>query len=113
MNKGRDTEAKTAYAALEKSANTEVAAESLYAKAYYQNKGKAFKSSNETVFKLANNYASEEYWGAKALLLMARNYIGLKDNYQASYTVDQIIANYQDFPEIVAEAKEVKKMIKK
>lgn len=113
MNIGKDSEAKTAYAALEKSTNTEVAAEALFAKAFYQNKAKAFKSSNETIFKLANNYASEEYWGAKALVLMAKNYIGLKDNYQASYTVDQIIANYQDFPEIVAEAKEVKSQIKK
>jgi hypothetical protein len=26
---------------------------------------------------------------------MAKNYIGLKDNYQASYTCDQIIANYK------------------
>lgn len=112
MNNGKDTDAKTAYAALEKSSNPEVAAEALYAKAYYQNKGKAYKSSNETIFKLANNYASEEYWGAKALLLMARNYIGLKDKYQASYTVDQVIANYQDFPEIVAEAKEIKNSIK-
>lgn len=112
MNKGKDSDAKAAYAALEKSSNTEVAAESFYAKAFYQNKAKAFKTSNETIFKLANNYASEEYWGAKALVLMAKNYIGLKDNYQASYTVDQIIANYQDFPEIVAEAKEVKKLIK-
>lgn len=112
MNKGKDKEAQSAYAALEKSSNSEVAAEALYAKAYYQNKGKAFKSSNETIFKLANNYASEEYWGAKALLVMARNYIGLKDKYQASYTVDQIIANYQDFPEIVAEAKEIKKQIR-
>ncbi|MBH1959517.1 MAG: tetratricopeptide repeat protein [Flavobacteriia bacterium] len=113
MNRGKDNDAKAAYTALEKSSNTEVAAESLYAKAYYQNKAKAFKNSNETIFKLANNYASEEYWGAKALVVMAKNYIGLKDNYQASYTVDQIIANYQDFPEIVAEAKEVKSQIKK
>ena len=113
MNRGKDSEAKSAYTTLEKSSNTEVAAEALYAKAFYQNKAKAFKSSNETIFKLANNYASEEYWGAKALVLMAKNYIGLKDNYQASYTVDQIIANYQDFPEIVAEAKEVKSQIKK
>ncbi len=113
MNSGKDKDAQSAYASLEKSSNTSVAAEALYAKAYYQNKGKAFKSSNETIFKLANNYASEEYWGAKALVLMAKNYIGLKDNYQASYTCDQIIANYKDFPEIVAEAKEVKKQIKK
>ncbi|CAD7813080.1 Lipopolysaccharide assembly protein B [Chryseobacterium aquaeductus] len=113
MNSGKDKDAQTAYSALEKSSNTEVAAEALYSKAFYQNKGKAFKSSNETIFKLANNYASEDYWGAKALVLMAKNYIGLKDNYQASYTCDQIIANYSDFPEIVAEAKEVKKQIKK
>lgn len=112
MNRNRDNEAKAAYAALERSSNTEVAAEAFYAKAFYQNKAKAYKSSNETIFKLANNYASEEYWGAKALVLMAKNYIGLKDKYQASYTVDQIIANYQDFPEIVAEAKEIKKLIK-
>lgn len=112
MNSGKDSKAQPAYAALEKSSNPEVAAEALYAKAYYQNKAKAFKSSNETVFKLANNYASEEYWGAKALLVMARNYIGLKDSYQASYTVDQILANYQDFPDVIAEAKDIKKTIK-
>jgi len=113
MNSGKDNDAKSAYAALEKSANTEVAAEALYAKAFYQNKAKAFKTSNETIFKLANNYASEEYWGAKALVLMVRNYMGLKDNYQASYTADQLIENYQDFPDIVAEARDLKKQIKK
>ncbi len=112
MNSGKDRDAQNAYSSLEKSSNTAVSAEALYAKAYYQNKGKSYKSSNETIFKLANNYASEEFWGAKALLVMAKNYIGLKDNYQASYTCDQIIANYQDFPEIEAEAKEIKKGIK-
>lgn len=113
MNSGKDKDAQTAYAGLEKSSNTAVAAESLYAKAYYLNKAKSYKTSNEAIFKLANNYASEDYWGAKALVLMAKNYVGLKDNYQASYTCDQIIANYQDFPEIVNEAKEIKKGIKK
>jgi len=113
MQQSKDKEAQTAYTALEKSFNTEVAAEALYAKALYQNKGKAFKSSNETIFKLANNYASEEYWGAKALVIMAKNYLALKDNYQASYTLDEIINNYGDFPEVVAEAKEVKAQIKK
>ncbi|WP_133943713.1 tetratricopeptide repeat protein [Epilithonimonas xixisoli] len=113
MQQSKDKDAQAAYTALEKSSNTEVAAEALYAKAFYQNKGKAFKSSNETIFKLANNYASEEYWGAKALVIMAKNYLALKDNYQASYTLDEIINNYGDFPEVVAEAKEVKAQIKK
>lgn len=112
MMTGKDREAQAAYTALEKSSNTAVAAEALFAKAYYQNKAKNYKASNETIFRLANNYASEEYWGAKALVLMAKNYIGLKDNYQASYTADQVIANYQDFPDLVAEATAVKKQIK-
>jgi tetratricopeptide (TPR) repeat protein len=112
MNNGKDKDAQTAYTALEKSANTEVAAEALFAKAFYQNKAKAYKTSNETIFKLANNYASEEYWGAKSLVLMAKNYLALKDNYQASYICDQILENYTDFPEITAEAKEVKAKIR-
>ncbi len=112
MNSGKDKDAQSAYTSLEKSSNAAVAAEALFAKAYFQNKAKSYKASNETIFKLANNYAAEEYWGARALVVMARNYIGLKDNYQASYTVDQLIANYQDFPDVVAEAKEVKKLIK-
>lgn len=112
MQSGRDKDAQSAYAVLEKSSNSEVAAEALYAKAFYQNKAKAFKTSNETVFRLANNYAAEEYWGAKSLLVMARNYIGLKDQYQASYTVDQILANYQEYPDVVNEAREIKKLIK-
>lgn len=112
MNKGKNNEAKKAYEALEKSTNVAVAAEALYAKAYYQNLAKSYKSSNETIFKLANNYASEEYWGARALVVMAKNYMGLKDKYQTSYTLDQIIENYQDFPDVVMEAKELKKKLK-
>ncbi len=113
MQKGNDNAAKTAYAALEKSGNPTVAAEALYAKAFYQNKSKAYKSSNETIFRLANNYSSEQLWGARALVLMAQNYSALGDRYQASYTADQIIANYQEYPEVVAEARAVKNRIKK
>ena len=43
---------------------------------------------------------------------MAKNYLALGDKYQASYTVDQIIANYKDFPDVVTEAKQVKSQIK-
>lgn len=112
MQKGRDKEAKAQFASLEKSSNTAVAAEATYAKAYYQNQSKSYKASNETIFKLANNYATEEYWGAKSLVLMAQNYVGLKDHYQASYTCDQIINHYGDYPEIVNEAQAIKKSIK-
>ena len=70
MNQGKDKDAQTAYVGLEKSANTEVAAEALYAKAFLSKQRKSFKSSNETILN-SNNYASEEFLGAKALVLMA------------------------------------------
>lgn len=112
MSKGRDAKAYELYLSLEKSPNSEVAAEALYAKAFYLNKQKLYKQSNEVIFRLANNYASEEYWGAKSLVVMVRNYTGLKDKYQATYTADQILENYKDFPEVIAEAQQTKKEIK-
>lgn len=113
LNEGKEKEAQNSFAKLEKSVNRAVAAEALFRKAFFQNKAKSYKASNETIFRLSNNYASEEYWGAKALVVMAKNYIGLKDNYQASYTLDQIIENYQDFEDVVNEAKKLKSTIKK
>ena len=49
MNQGKDKEAQTAYA-VRKICKYRSLAEALYTqKAFYQNKGKAFKSSNETI----------------------------------------------------------------
>ena len=66
MNQGKDKDAQTVYAALEKSANTEVAAEH-FIKAFYQNKGKAFKSSmkrflNSPIIMLQKNFGAQKLW---------------------------------------------------
>jgi len=113
MKLGQDKDAKNAFSLLENSVNPSVAAEAIYTKAYYQNKSKSFRASNETIFNLANNYASEEYWGAKALILMAKNYLELGDKYQSSYTIDQIIDNYSDFKDVVDEAIQLKSRLGK
>jgi len=113
MELGNDRDAKKAFSLLENSVNPSVAAEAIYMKAFYQNKSKSFRASNETIFNLANNYASEEYWGAKSLVLMAKNYLELGDKYQASYTIDQIIDNYSDLKDIVYEADQLKSRISK
>ena len=112
MQRGDDNTAKGLYTKLEKARNTSLVAEALYAKAYYLNKAKNYKSSNEVIFKLAEKYAAEQYWGARALLVMSKNYQGLKDRYQANYTLNQIIENFTEYPDIVAEAKEIKATIK-
>jgi len=113
MKLGNDKDARKAFSLLENSVNPSVAAEAIYAKAFYLNKSKSFRASNEIIFNLANNYASEEYWGAKSLVLMAKNYLELGDKYQASYTIDQIIDNYSDFKDVVNEAKQLKSHINK
>ena len=78
MNQGKDKDAQTAYAALEKSANTEVAAEAIIRKSVLSKQRKNLSNlPNETILNLANNYASEEFWGAKALVLMAKKVIWL------------------------------------
>jgi hypothetical protein len=35
---------------------------------------------------------------------MAKNFYGLKDSYQATYILDNVVQNFKDFPEVVAEA---------
>jgi hypothetical protein len=45
-------------------------------------------TSNTAVQKLAKNYSGYRYFGAKGLILMAKNFYGLKDSFQATYILD-------------------------
>jgi hypothetical protein len=57
------------------------------------------------VQKLARDYASYKLWGGKGLILMARNFYQLKDAYQATYILESVVANFGQYPELVAEAR--------
>jgi hypothetical protein len=85
-------------------AKGELAAEALYYDAYFKNKDAKFEASNTAVQKLAKNYSSYKYFGAKGLVLMAKNFYGLKDSYQATYILENVIQNFTDFPDVVSEA---------
>ncbi|MBA4276622.1 tetratricopeptide repeat protein [Flavobacterium sp.] len=101
---GDETKARTAYAKLQTIAQGELAAEALYYDAYFKNKDEKFEASNTVVQKLAKNYSSYKYFGAKGLILMAKNFYGLKDSFQATYILDSVIKNFTDFPDVVSEA---------
>ena len=101
---GDETKARAAYAKLKTIAQGELAAEAFYYDAYFKNKDGKFEASNTVVQKLAKNYSSYKYFGAKGLILMAKNFYGLKDSFQATYILDNVIKNFTDFPEVVAEA---------
>ena len=104
VQSGDETKARAAYAKLQTIAQGELAAEALYYDAYFKNKDGKFEASNTVVQKLAKNYSSYKYFGAKGLILMAKNFYGLKDSFQATYILDNVIKNFTDFPDVVAEA---------
>ncbi|MNS94723.1 hypothetical protein D3C72_1289480 [compost metagenome] len=83
----------------------ELAAEALYYDAYFKTKEGKYDASNSAVQKLAKSYSAYKYYGAKGLVLMARNFYGLKDSYQATYILDNVINNFTDYPDVVEEAK--------
>jgi len=105
MQTGDEAKAKTAYAKLLTVSKGELAAEALYYDAYFKNKDGKFELSNTAIQKLAKNYSSYRYYGAKGLVLMAKNYYGLKDSYQATYVLDNVIENFKDYSDVVEEAK--------
>jgi len=100
-----EAKAKEAYAKLLKIAKGELAAEALYYDAYFKNKEGKFEASNIVVQKIAKDYSGYKYYGAKGLVIMAKNFYGLKDSFQATYILESIIKNFTDFPDVVEEAK--------
>jgi predicted negative regulator of RcsB-dependent stress response len=112
MQTGDEDKAKTAYAKLASTSKGELAAEALYYDAYFKTKEGKFDASNVSVQKLAKNYSAYKYYGAKSLVLMAKNFYGLKDSYQATYILDNVINNFTDFPDVVEEAKKELSAIK-
>jgi TolA-binding protein len=102
---GDETKAKSAYAKLQTIATGEIAAEAFYYDAYFKNKENKFEESNKTVQKIAKDYSGYKYFGAKSLIIMAKNYYGLKDSYQATSILKSVIQNFTAYDDVVAEAK--------
>ncbi|MGB5691373.1 MAG: tetratricopeptide repeat protein [Flavobacteriaceae bacterium] len=99
-----EDKAEMAYAEVLKIAQGRLAAEALYYEAYFKNKRSAFEDSNASVQKLVKDYAAYKEWGAKGLILMAKNFYALDDAFQSTYILESVISNFSDFPEIVKEA---------
>jgi tetratricopeptide (TPR) repeat protein len=99
-----EAKARTAYAKLLTIAKGELAAEALYYDAYFKNKDGKFEESNKMVQKLAKDYSGYKYFGAKGLIVMAKNFYGLKDSFQATYILESVIKNFASYQDVVEEA---------
>ena len=100
-----EDKARAAYAEVEKIATGSLAAEALFYNAYFKHKDGQYKASNTKVQKLAKDYSGYKYYGAKGLIVMAKNYYALDDAYQATYILESVITNFSEFDDVVAEAR--------
>ncbi|MGI9548342.1 MAG: tetratricopeptide repeat protein [Flavobacteriaceae bacterium] len=109
---GDEDKAELAYREVLKIAKGRLAAESLYYDAYFKNKNSRFEDSNASVQKLVKDFAAYKEWGAKGLILMAKNFYALDDAFQATYILENVVSNFKEFPEIVADAETELSIIK-
>ncbi len=112
MKTGDEARAKTAYAEVGKIATGALAAEALYYDAYFKHQEQAYEASNASVQRLAKDFAAYKQFGAKGLILMAKNFYALGDAYQATYILESVITNFAEFTEVVNEAKAELEVIK-
>ncbi|MDD7914802.1 tetratricopeptide repeat protein [Polaribacter ponticola] len=94
------------YTELEKNATGELKAETLYYSAFFKNQQKEYDASNKIVQNLIANYSVYKYWGVKSYVTMAKNYYSLKDAYQATFILENVIKNFSKYKDIVKEAQE-------
>ena len=99
-----EAKAKVAYSKLLGIAKGELAAEALYYDAYFKNKDKKYLDSNKVVQKTAKDYSGYPYFGAKSLIVMAKNYFQLNDSYQATSILSSVIENFTDYQDVIDEA---------
>jgi hypothetical protein len=60
-------------------------AEALYYDAYFKTKMESLRLQIQQFKNWPKNYSGYRYFGAKGLILMAKNFYGLKDSFQATY----------------------------
>ena len=104
MKTGDEAKARTAYAKLQTIATGELAAEALFYDAFFKNKDGKYEASNTSVQKLTKNYSGYKYFGAKGLIVMAKNFYGLKDSFQATYILESVIKNFTQYQDVIEEA---------
>ncbi len=110
---GDENKARSAYKNVENIATGELKAEALFYNAYFKHQDGDYKNSNVVVQKIASDYAAYKYWGAKGLIVMAKNFYALNDAYQATYILESVIKNFKQFDDVVQEAQNELNIIKK
>ncbi|WP_299135573.1 tetratricopeptide repeat protein [uncultured Tenacibaculum sp.] len=95
-----------------KKATGKLKAECLFYNAFFLNDHKEYDESNKAIQNLIANYSNYKYWGVKSYIIMAKNHYALKDAYQATYILENIIKNFTQYKDVIEEAKNELRTIK-
>ena len=63
-----------------------------------------YEASNAVAQRLAKDYSGYKYYGAKGLIVMAKNFYALGDAFQATYILESVIKNFSNFEDVKTEA---------
>ena len=83
------------------------AAEANYYLASFEYDKNEFENSNTTIQELIQKYSSQKYFCGKGLILMAKNFIALKDDFQASYILENVKTNFSNYEDLKLEAEDL------
>jgi len=106
LQKGDTTSAVNEFDYTVSNTKTVAAAEAKYNLANIEYLKKQYKASQKTCFDLQKDLSNYDYWVAKAFILLADNYVKLKDTFQAKATLQSIIDNYKGDDDILSTAKQ-------
>jgi len=106
LQKGDTTSAVNEFDYTVNNTKTIAAAEAKYNIANVEYLKRHYKTSQKTCFDLVKELPNYDYWVAKTYILLADDYVGLKDNFQAKATLQSIIDNYKGNDDILATAQQ-------
>ncbi|MGV3705978.1 MAG: tetratricopeptide repeat protein [Arcticibacter sp.] len=105
LMKGDTTSAVKELTAVATKTTTATGAEALYTVANVQYQKKDYKTSQKNILDLVKRMESQDYWVAKAYILLADNYVALKDTFQAKATLQSVLDNYEGKDDVLPTAK--------
>ncbi len=106
LQKGDTTSAVKAFDYTVVNTKTVAAAEAKYNIANIEYLKGKYKASQKTCFDLVKELPNYDYWVAKTYILLADDYVAMKDNFQAKATLQSIIENYKGNDDILSTAQQ-------
>jgi TolA-binding protein len=106
LQRGDTTTAVSEFAYTVKNTKTVAAAEAKYNIARVEYLKRHYKESQKTCFELVKDLPNYDYWVTKTFILLADDYVGLKDHFQAKATLQSVIDNYKGDDDILPTAKQ-------